>query len=104
MAITPKLVIGTWVGADDPKLHFRSTALGQGAATALPITAYFLQEVNKDTSLRNISRAHFRPLSPALLAELDCKQSKSNLNIFQRLFGKKKKTKITRFRGAKQKD
>jgi penicillin-binding protein 1A len=104
MAITPKLVIGTWVGADDPKLHFRSTALGQGAATALPITAYFLQQINQDASLRNISRARFRPLAPELLAELDCKQSKSNLNIFQRLFGKKKKTKVTRFRGAKAKD
>src|SRR5690606_132460 len=51
MAMTPKLVIGTWVGADDPRLHFKSTSLGQGAATALPITAYFLQKVNQDKSL-----------------------------------------------------
>ncbi len=104
MAITPKLVIGTWVGADDPKLHFRSTALGQGAATALPITAYFLQQINQDKSLRDISRARFAPLSPELLEELDCKQSKSNLNIFQRIFKKKKKTKVTRFRGVRRSD
>lgn len=101
MAITPKLVIGTWVGADDPRLHFRSTALGQGSATALPITAYFLQHVNADPSLRGISRAKFAALSPELLEELDCKTSKSDLNIFQRIFKKKKKTKVKKFRGVK---
>lgn len=101
MAITPKLVIGTWVGADDPKLHFRSTALGQGSATALPITAYFLQNVNADKSLREISRAQFPSLPAELLEELDCKTSKSDLNIFQRIFKKKKKTKVKKFRGVK---
>ena len=102
MAITPKLVIGTWVGADDPKLRFRSTALGQGSATALPITAYFLQHVNADKSLREISRAKFAALPPELLQELDCKTSKSDLNIFQRIFKKKKKTKVKKFRGVKE--
>ena len=100
MAITPKLVIGSWVGADDPRLHFQSTHLGQGAATALPITARFLQQVNQDKSLQNISRAKFPPLSPQLLDELDCKTSKSDLNIFERIFKKKKKTKVKKFRGA----
>ena len=101
MAITPRLVIGTWVGADEPKLHFRSTSLGQGSATALPITAYFLQQVNKDNTLRDISRAKFAALPPALQEELDCKTSKSDLNIFQRIFKKKKKTKVKKFRGVK---
>ncbi len=101
MAITPKLVIGSWVGADDPRLHFRSTALGQGSATALPITALFLQQVNQDKTLKGISRARFGTLSPQLLDELDCKTSKSNLNIFERIFKKKKKTKVTKFRGAR---
>jgi len=101
MAITPKLVIGTWVGADDPKLRFRSTALGQGAATALPITAYFLQQVNKDRTLQDISQAKFPALSEDLRNELDCKTYKSDLNIFQRIFKKKKKTKVKKFRGVK---
>lgn len=104
MAITPRLVIGTWVGADDPRLHFRSTSLGQGAATALPITAYFLQKINRDKSLSEVAHARFAPLPPALLDALDCKQSKSNLNIFQRIFKKKKKTKVTRFRGVERED
>jgi penicillin-binding protein 1A len=101
MAMTPKLVIGTWVGADDPKLHFRSTSLGQGSATALPITGYFLQQVNKDNSLRDIARARFAALPARLQEELDCKSSKSDLNIFQRIFKKKKKTKVKKFRGVK---
>lgn len=99
MAITPKLVIGTWVGADDPGLHFRSTALGQGAATALPITALFLQQVNRDETLKDISHAKFAPLSAQLLEELDCKTSKSALNFFEKIFKKKKKTKVKKFRG-----
>ena len=101
MAITPKLVIGTWVGADDPKLHFRSTSLGQGSSTALPITAYFLQKVNADRSLRDIARAKFPALPAKLQNELKCKTSKSDLNIFQRIFKKKKKTKVKKFRGIR---
>lgn len=101
IAITPKLVIGTWVGADDPKLHFRSTSLGQGSSTALPITAYFLQQVNQDKTLRDVSRAKFAALPPELQEQLDCKTSKSDLNIFQRIFKKKKKTKVKKFRGVK---
>ena len=104
MAITPRLVIGTWVGADDPRLHFKSTTLGQGAATALPITAFFLQKVNNDKTLAEISRARFRPLTPELAEELDCKTFKSDLNIFERIFGKKKKTKVKKFRGVRKKD
>ena len=104
MAITPKLVIGSWVGADDPRLHFKSTTLGQGAATALPITAFFLQKVNQDKSLADISRAKFLPLSPELEEELDCKTFKSDLNIFERIFKKKKKTKVKKFRGVRKKD
>jgi penicillin-binding protein 1A len=103
MAITPRLVIGSWVGADDPRLRFRSTTLGQGSATALPITALFLQQLNRDETLRDITRARFNPLSARLLEELDCKSSKSNLNIFERIFKKKKKTKVTKFRGVKRK-
>src|SRR5690606_6758415 len=105
MAITPRLVIGTWVGADDPSLHFRSTALGQGASTALPITAYFLQRANKDKTLRHITEARFDPLRAELAQALDCKTYKSGLNFFERLFNKKKKkTKARRFRGARDED
>jgi penicillin-binding protein 1A len=72
MAITPKLAIGTWVGADDPRIRFRNTKLGQGSNTALPIAAYFLKQVNQDPSFKSISSAKFKPLSYELQQELQC--------------------------------
>jgi penicillin-binding protein 1A len=72
MAITPKLAIGTWVGADDPRIRFRSTKLGQGSNTALPIAAYFLKAVNEDPDYKEISRAKFKPLPWELQQELQC--------------------------------
>jgi len=103
IGITPKLVIGCWVGADDPALHFRRTSTGQGAATALPIVASLLQKINKDAELRNISTAKFAPLSSELMARLDCDLSRSDRNFFQRIFNKKKGTKTTQYKEEKRK-
>jgi penicillin-binding protein 1A len=72
MAMTPNLVIGTWVGADDPRIRFRRTDLGQGASTALPITAAFFKEVNNDTTFKSITNAKFKSLSRELQGKLDC--------------------------------
>ena len=48
---TPQLLAGAWVGCDDRLLRFRSQALGQGSAAALPIWAYFMKKVHSDKSL-----------------------------------------------------
>jgi penicillin-binding protein 1A len=104
IAVSPKIVVGAWVGADDPRMHFRSTALGQGAATALPIVARFFQKSSKDPELKKIMYARFEPLPGHLAEELDCAPSKSNLNIIERIFKKKKKVKVARFKGRKEKD
>jgi penicillin-binding protein 1A len=72
MAMTPNLVIGTWVGADDPRIRFRRTDLGQGSSTALPITGAFLKQVNNDVAFESISKAKFPKLPSQLLAKLDC--------------------------------
>lgn len=48
IGLTPNLVTGVWVGNEDRFAHFRSTARGQGAATALPIWAYYMQNVYKE--------------------------------------------------------
>jgi penicillin-binding protein 1A len=103
IGITPKLVIGCWVGADDPALHFRRTSSGQGATTALPIVAQLLQKVNKDKDLRRISTAKFAPLSSELMDRLDCDLSRSDRNFFQRIFNKKKGTKTTKYKEDKRK-
>jgi penicillin-binding protein 1A len=101
IAAMPKLVIGAWVGADDPRLHFRSTALGQGAATALPIVAKLVQSANKDNTLDAVMNARFEPLSESMAHALDCKRSKNGRNIFERIFKKKKGVKVTKFKGKK---
>lgn len=48
---TPQILAGAWVGADDPFLHFRSEAIGQGAAAALPIWGIFYKKVSEDKKL-----------------------------------------------------
>jgi penicillin-binding protein 1A len=72
MAMTPHLVIGTWVGADDPRIRFRFTELGQGSSTALPITAAFLAQVNKDKKYKSITEAKFASLPPSMQQEMNC--------------------------------
>ena len=52
MGLTPDLVTGVWVGAEDRSVHFRSTNLGQGANMALPIWALYMQRVYNDPSIK----------------------------------------------------
>ena len=58
---TPQLLAGAWVGCDDRYLRFRSEALGQGSAAALPIWAYFIKRVYSDKSLGIEEGAKFVP-------------------------------------------
>ena len=51
MSIYPTLVMGTWVGAEDPAVHFNWIAMGQGASMALPIQGLFLQKVMANPNL-----------------------------------------------------
>jgi penicillin-binding protein 1A len=87
----PDLVMISWVGADNPAFHFRSTALGQGANTALPITALFLKNLNRDTELDHISKAKFSVPSTSTLEMLDCLPQKEDKNLIEKVFGKKDK-------------
>ena len=100
IGITPNLVIGAWVGADDPRLHFRSTSQGQGSVTALPIVAKFLQNANKDSELNYFTKAKFSSLAPELYSRLDCDLERSDRNFFQRLFNTKRKVKDRKFKGG----
>lgn len=51
MAISRDLVVGAWVGGDDRSIHFRTTNLGEGAKTALPLVGSFLERVYKDKTI-----------------------------------------------------
>ena len=52
IAVSPKLVVGAWVGGEYRAIHFRSGALGQGARTALPLCGMFIQKVMTDSRFR----------------------------------------------------
>ncbi|GIV31268.1 MAG: penicillin-binding protein 1A [Saprospiraceae bacterium] len=69
---TPRLAFGAWVGASQPIVRFRSTRLGQGAATALPICGKFLYQVYRDNHFRSLRSASFPPLDSTTLQALDC--------------------------------
>lgn len=61
MGVSPKLVVGAWVGGEYRSIHFRTGALGQGSRTALPICGYFLQAVFKDPAFRDYHGKFDRP-------------------------------------------
>ncbi len=90
IAMTPRLVTGVWVGGAYPVVHFRSTALGQGANTALPIYALYQQQINRDKQFRSVAYAKFPVPPESVIKELDCDPFREDLNFWQSLFGKKK--------------
>jgi penicillin-binding protein 1A len=51
VGLTPELVTGVWVGAEDRSVRFTSMAWGQGARMALPIYGYFMQKIYKDADI-----------------------------------------------------
>lgn len=70
MGYTPMLTAGVWVGCEDRAAHFRSTALGQGANTALPVWALFMKKCYADKEL-NLKKIDF-PVPENIDVEFDC--------------------------------
>lgn len=81
IGVTPKLVAGSWVGAEHRSIHFRSGSLGQGSRTALPVYAYFMEKVLADKNLGY--RAKF-PSKPKLEIHRDYKCDNYNYNYSAR--------------------
>lgn len=69
---TPQLVAGVWVGAESPKVHFRTMRAGQGASTALPIWGKFMQKVYKNPEFKKWRSSKFKPPSDTLYALMQC--------------------------------
>ncbi len=71
IGITPDLVTGVWVGAEDRAIRFRYLNKGMGTNMALPIWGYYMNKVYDDESL-DISKGDFeKPLEPMDI-NLDC--------------------------------
>ena len=61
MAVSPKLVVGAWVGGEYRCIHFRTGQLGQGSRTALPICGYFLESVLGDPNFKQYHAKFGKP-------------------------------------------
>jgi penicillin-binding protein 1A len=48
LGVTPNLISASWVGADNRSVHFRTSELGEGCKTALPIYGIFMENLLKD--------------------------------------------------------
>ena len=85
-AVTPELVNISWVGHNS-QIGFKSTRLGQGANSALPIFANMYREMSQDRGFDEITRSKFPALTQEQNAQLDCEDVKRD-GFFKRLFGK----------------
>lgn len=88
MAISPDLICGAWVGAQSPTVRFRTTARGQGAATALPIVASWLKDVSTDSKTNSALGNRFPHLTGQQIRDMYCPlfiESKAD-NFIDKLF------------------
>jgi len=83
VAYTPSLVIGTWVGAHDPSVHFSSN-LGTGGQLALPIAGRVLRAIESDPKRRKRYISAFGWLTEHPIS-MDCAPVREP-NLLQRLF------------------
>lgn len=72
IGLTPDLVTGVWVGAEDRDVRFSRTYYGQGANTGLPIFGYYMNKIYMDSTIE-ISKKDFEKPERPLSIEIDCK-------------------------------
>jgi len=61
IGVTPGLVAGCWVGNDDRAIHFKTSHVGEGLRTALPVYGIFMSKVLKDESLKEYRQKFPKP-------------------------------------------
>jgi penicillin-binding protein 1A len=90
MAITPNLICGAWVGAESPLVRFRSTSLGQGAVTALPIAAGWIRAIERDRATSSFIGRKFSSPGAQILLDTYCPLYVENRteSFFEGLFDK----------------
>ncbi|WP_299524401.1 transglycosylase domain-containing protein [uncultured Lutibacter sp.] len=92
VAYTPDLVLGTWVGASKPDVHFYS-GKGSGSSLALPIVAQVIKGIEKDDALRKKYLTSFAfPDADYSFMECEPYRETGIEGFFNRLFNNKAKT------------
>jgi penicillin-binding protein 1A len=59
VGMIPNLVIGVWVGGDNPAVRFRNMAFGQGSYSALPVYAKFMSRLYSDPLYKYMKNSGF---------------------------------------------
>lgn len=75
IGVTHNLVSGIWVGGDEPSIHFRSGAYGQGGRVALPAWGMYMDKVYADKTL-DVKKGTFKK-PERLSVSLDCQSYRS---------------------------
>lgn len=75
MCYNPDIVVGAWVGFEQPSVHFASNSTGAGATAAMPIVGAFLKKVFSDRSLQ-LSRDDFSlPSDSSFTVNFNCAET-----------------------------
>ena len=95
IGMTPTLVAGAWVGAEDPSIHFRTLGTGAGGHTALPIVGHFFSKVLKISKFQALRSLRFESPSEESLAILSVppylEMLETKGGFFRNLFGGRSK-------------
>ncbi len=96
VGLLPNLVTVSWVGADIGAVSFKSTTVGQGANSALPLFGLFMQKVNADSETKRLYSKSFPNPDAKVLGMMDCPPTKED-GFFKKLFTNEEKAKTKEF-------
>lgn len=90
-AYTENMVVGTWVGAMSPAMHFLTGAHGSGSRLALPVAGRFINEMERDNGLAKTYLTGFDPaIVDSAYYHCDTLSGKNGIKkFFQDIFGEK---------------
>ncbi|MGM0505470.1 MAG: penicillin-binding protein 1A, partial [Bacteroidota bacterium] len=80
IGMSPKIIVGTWVGGDSPVVRFRNATYGQGAYSALPVCAYFFQDIFNDPTYNYLKKLSFN-IPDSLKSAFDCNDFQESVKI-----------------------
>jgi len=80
IGMNPKIIAGAWVGGDSPVVRFKNATYGQGAYSALPVCAYFFQDVFNDPKYKYLKNLSFN-IPDTLKSAFDCNDFQQSVKI-----------------------
>lgn len=72
MCYNPDIVVGAWIGFEQPSVHFASNSSGAGATAALPIVGGFMRKSFNDRSLQLKKDDFSLPSDSSITVNFDC--------------------------------